>query len=476
MTTAEKETDSQEERQEKQPETEEKKPETQWHHLVTVHELEGLKRRLDIVYDSEAVQMAFDKATTAIGRQANIKGFRRGRAPRAVVENFCRDDIRKGASSLLSQEGYLHAVYENSLAPMSKPDVKNAMLHMDGTFSCSIFIEVRPDVKLIGYIGLSLQKPEVDEGEIAKQLLDGLREKFTRMEDTSESAPGSMVTVDYRVYIGEDVLADMKGQTFMISPEGGSPLGENLNGMTVGETRDDKMTLPEDFASHGGEEADVRIELKQAQCPVKPSDEELAVAAAVEDDTIGSYDVLMTRVKQHATLEASKRIRQQLESQVVERLLKTHEFEVPVQWVDDEVKYLITQMNVQNPDEQVQTALRELAEKNVRRTFIMDAIYDAEKQLYVQPEEIKHFIAAEAARLGMPEIALRRRIIKQNMMDQIGGAVKNKKIMDFLIAGAHVGEGDQQGKASVAVEEILPPTDDPGDKEEEPLIIVPPAD
>jgi trigger factor len=480
MTTPEEEvkTDSQQEEQQQQEVREEKKEEPQekqWHHLATVHDLGGLRRRLDITYDSEAVQMAFDKATTAIGRQVTIKGFRRGRAPKAVVENFCRDEIRKGASSLLSQEGYLHAVYENNLSPMSKPDVKDAMFHMDGTFSCSVFIEVRPDVKPAGYIGLKLDRPEVDQEAIAERLLEGLKEKFTRMEDGTEAAPGSMVTVDYRVSAGDDVLTDMKGQAFMIAPDGGSPLGKDLTGMAVGDVRDDKMTLPDDLEAHGGEEASVRIELKRVQNPVRPSDEELAVAAAGEDSTIGSYDDLMGKVRQHAAFEASKQIRQKLEAQVVEQLLDMHEFEVPEQWINDEVTYLMSQMNVQNPDEQVQKAMRDLAEKNVRRTFIMDAIYDAERQLHVQPEDIKQFIAAEAARLGIPEIALRRKIIKQNMMEQVAGSLKNRKIMDFLIAGAHIGTDDQQ-EAGAAVEEILPPTDDTDDKEEEPLIIVPPAD
>jgi trigger factor len=440
-----------------------------------VNELEGLKRRIDIVYDAEAVQMAFDKATEVIGRQAIIKGFRRGRAPKAVVQNFCRDDIRKGASSLLSQEGYLHAVYENSLAPMSKPDVKDAMFHMDGTFSCSIFVEVRPEIKLSGYIGLQLKKPGVDQEAIVDQLIGGLREKHARMEDRDAAEPGAMVTVDYRVFIGDDVLTDMQSQSFMIMPDGGSPIGPELVGMKVGDVRSDKMTVPEDFGRHGGEEADVRIELKGAQIPVKPTDEELAEAAMAEDETIGSFDDLLNRARQHAAAEAAKRIRQGLEMQVVERLLDLHAFEVPEQWVQDEINYLMSQMNVRNADEQVQKAVRELAEKNVRRTFIMDAVYDAEKQLQVSPEDIKRFIAAEAARLGMPEIALRRKIIKQNMMDSIAGSVKNAKIMDFLIAGAHIDEGDQE-QAGSAVEEILPPQDDAGEEEEETIIIAPPVD
>lgn len=445
----------------------------QWHHMAIVHSLEGLKRRIDVTYDTEAVGMAFSKAAEAVGQQVTIKGFRRGRAPKAMVESFCRKEIEQAASSMLSQEGYLHAVFENKLSPMSKPDVKDAKFHTDGTFTCSIFVEVRPDISLAGYIGLELEHPAVDEEAIIGQLVEGLREKYTRLESRETAEPEAMATVDYQVSVDGQVITEMESQAFMIMADGGSPLGTGLNGMAVGETREDTMALPADFGEHAGKEADVRITLRDVKMPVRPSDEELVEAASAEDPSISSMANLREKASHHAKAEVVRQIRQSLESQVVQKLLALHDFEVPQQWVDDEARYLLAQMKVQKPDEQVMNAVGDIALKNVKRTFIMEAIYEAEKQqLEVKPEELQKFITQEAARLGMPELALKRRIVKQNMMDSVVGALRNRKIMHFLIANANVTGMPQQQQPQVT--EIVPPADEPA--QERMVEILPPQD
>jgi trigger factor len=348
--------------------------------------------------------------------------------------------------------------------------VRDAMFHADGTFSCSIFVEVRPDIQLAGYVGLELAKPPIDEEAIAVQLVDGLRDRYSRMEDRDQAEPGAMATVDYRVAVGDKVLADMESQAFMIMPDGGSPLGSILSGMAVGEVREDKITLSPDFGEHAGQEADIRVALKSARVPVRLSDDELVEAARKDDGTIQGFEDLMERARKHAGQEAARRVRQSLEAQVVDRLLDLHDFEVPQQWVEDETLYLLSQLKVAKPDGQIMKAVREMALKNVRRTFIMDAIYDAEQQLAVAPEELKKFLESEAARLGIPEITLRKKIIKQNMMDSVVGSIKNRKIMDFLIANAVLAEERPEGGQAI---EILPPQEA---VEEEVIEILPPQD
>ena len=65
----------------------------QWHHVVTVEELGGLKRKVGVTYDAVAVKMAFDKASEGVSKKVMINGFRRGKAPRGLVERFCAKEI-----------------------------------------------------------------------------------------------------------------------------------------------------------------------------------------------------------------------------------------------------------------------------------------------------------------------------------------------------------------------------------------------
>ena len=116
----------------------------EWHHIVTIEELEGLKRKIQVTYDEEAVTMAFNKSCDIVAKQVQIKGFRKGKAPKQMVELQFHDKIKEVAGSLLSQEGFLHACFEHKITPLEEPVVENINFLFDGTFTCDIFVEIKP--------------------------------------------------------------------------------------------------------------------------------------------------------------------------------------------------------------------------------------------------------------------------------------------------------------------------------------------
>ena len=69
----------------------------EWHHVVTTENLGGLNRKIRIVYDTVGVKMGFDKACEYIGQNVQIKGFRKGKAPKALVQTYCQDKISEVA-------------------------------------------------------------------------------------------------------------------------------------------------------------------------------------------------------------------------------------------------------------------------------------------------------------------------------------------------------------------------------------------
>jgi len=122
--------------------------EQQWHHVAKVENLGDLRRRINVTYDAEAVKMAMDKATDLVGKKTAVKGFRRGKAPGRLVRAFCSKEIEATAKTMLTQEGYLHALFENKLQSLTEPDVDRAEFNRDGTFECSIEVDVRPKIEL----------------------------------------------------------------------------------------------------------------------------------------------------------------------------------------------------------------------------------------------------------------------------------------------------------------------------------------
>lgn len=412
----------------------------QWHHVVTIEDLGGLKRKVGVTYDSEAVKMAFDKASQAVGKRVMINGFRRGKAPRALVERFCAKEIETAASSMLAQEGYLHAVYEHKLAALSEPKVENTKFNTDGTFACEILVEVRPTIAPAGYIGLRLSRPPSDPTAAMERIMGELKSRFAKFEERDKATAGMTVVVDYSVSVDGLEIMNHSGVPFTVSENGQIPLGgAQIAQLGVDSEALSRLTLPADFKDHGGKEADVRIVVRKVLESVPPTDEELAVR-----NGLGSAEELARNVRQHANMEVGQQVRQALEAQAVDLLLGTHQFDVPADWVEKESQYLVKQLGISGEmDDSTRNAVRELSERNVKRSFMLDAIYDAEPGLRVKAEEIEAILDQESGRQGMPKTQLKRALLKQGMMNSVIELVKGKKIMDFLISNAEIQTGGE---------------------------------
>lgn len=407
----------------------------EWHHVVTMEDLGGLKRKLNVVYDTTAVQMALDKSCELIGKRVQIKGYRRGKAPKPLVESYCREEIEKSASSLLTQEGFLHACFEQKIQPLGEPKTENAEFHIDGTFSCDITLDIKPTIEATGYIGLQLTKPKIDREELLNKILDEAKTEHAVEKPLEEVKIGSVVSLDFTV-VGEDgeQITDGKDHHFMVNEGQEPPFGENLVGKAVGENFTESVTLPEAMEEHGGKPASVNITVKNVFEKVPPKDEEL-----VKSMQAPSYDELMEAFKKRAEYEASMKESQAVEEEVVNKLLELHTFDAPVEWVNDEEKYMFAQLGLQGDvDENIKGHIRQMAERNVKRTFVLEAVYDAEPGLKITPEEFEAWLEKEAEHKQISPAVLKKDLKEQNMLDGVMGLIKHRKVMDFIVSQAQI--------------------------------------
>jgi len=405
----------------------------EWHHVATVEELEGLNRKIHITFDTDAVKMAFDKAAASVSKKTSIKGFRRGRAPKALVETYCKEDIEKAASSMLSQEGYLHACYENKFHALNEPKVDDAEFHIDGTFSCDITLEIKPSIAPTGYVGLQLEKETVDRDQIIEAYVtDAKRQHVTEVE-ADIVALESIVSVTFSVQVGEEVISSGDDHKFEIRAGQEPPFGENLVGRKAGDSLIEKITLPEQLKEHAGVEADVHVAINSIITVTDPTDEEF-----VERMQAPSLEDLMKVFKERAEQEASKKEQESLKEIIVDKLLDLHAFEVPLSWVDDEEKYMLAQLNMESPDAQILEHIKKMAVRNVKRTFILDAVYDAEPGIRVTQEEFDGLLEKEAELKGVSKLILQKKLREEGMLDAVFGILKHKKVMDMILSQAHI--------------------------------------
>lgn len=422
--------------------------ENKLNHVITTEDLGNLKTKIHVVYDSDGVDVAFDKATQIVRENSTIKGFRKGKAPVQLVKNHYEDEIRKTASSLLESEGYLHGCYENKLQVINAPKVENSNFNIDGTFTCDIIVDVKPKIEPNGYVGLQLTRIKVDKDKIRDNIENEQRTEHMKQVSLESAELGSFVKVDYVVNCEGKQISNGEDQTFIVREGQEPPFGENLVGKVVNEKFVENIVLPEEVKD-GGKPAEVKITIKEVFNKVLPTNEEL-----VEAMKAPSYEELMKAFDKRAEYVVKEQQAQSIEEEVITKLLELHTFDVPTEWIDDEEKYLYHQFGFQGDiDISIRKHIREMAERNVKRTFMLEAIYDAEPGLKVEKEEFDAFIEKEALSKQVEPSVLLKDLKKNNMLDGVFGLIKHRKVLNFIVSQANIVD-EVENEVSESIEDF----------------------
>lgn len=418
--------------------------EEKWNHVITVEDLEGLKKKISVLYDQEGVENARKEVVKLVAKKVKINGYRQGKAPIPLVERNCVEQINVSTKALLCQRGYFHACNENRLVALKEPEFKDAEINLDGKFTCDIFVEVRPTITPTGYLGLVLEKPEINVDALYKVMFNELQNKNVNLEDCEEIEDGCLVEMDFDVYKEGKTLTSGKGNTFRIKKSQPEPFGENLFGFKCGEATS-KIKLPDNFKEFGGQEAEMKMLIRKISKPVLPNEEELAAKLNM------SVEELKKNITAEAQRSALTKQSQVLEEKAVDKLLELHSFDIPRDWVEDEAKYLSNNLRADVNEQEVKDTIFAIAERNVRRTFILDAIYENEPKLQITNEDLNQFVEAEAQSRSVSKEQVVEAIKKQE--NEVLSFIKNRKIMSFILENATIEnkENDNEQQSSSGI-------------------------
>jgi len=151
-----------------------------WHHVVTIDDLGGLKRKINVIFDNVGTKDALNKAISTINKSYVVKGFRKGKAPANVIMGMYKKAVEDIAKDFLANDGFLRACTEQKLIPMTVPKIDNFNFKLDGSFVCEILIDQKPTINPVGYVGMQLTKPDLNKQEIVDNILSDYRSKHSK--------------------------------------------------------------------------------------------------------------------------------------------------------------------------------------------------------------------------------------------------------------------------------------------------------
>ena len=428
-------------------------------------DLSQTRKEIKIEVEPEVVREAFDRISAQYAKQANVPGFRRGRAPRSVVANRYKSEIRGEVLRELVPDAVSNAIQKHELTAIGEPDIHiepEETLNRIGSGSISfhVNVEVLPRIDLGQYKGVEAVRRvrPVTDADVDR-MIDGFRESSAALQPVEDrpSQLGDIVTASFtgkfvdhpekeEIKV-EDVDVVLGGKN--VQPE----FTENLLGVNADDEKTFTVDYPADFStkSLAGNKVEYVVKVTSVRIKELPElDDEWARSLGDEFDSVASLrSKIRADMEKGAAAEADSRV----SSDVLRKVLAGHDFEAPETLVQQQTHYRLESVMREmyargiNPDHSElnwQSAADEMkvqAEEDVRSSILMERIAEAE-QIGVSNEEIEAEIEAVAAASRQPKEQVRSILTKDGGERSIAHRLRNRKVLELLRVNAKVTEGD----------------------------------
>ncbi len=365
---------------------------------VKVEDVSSVKKVLHVEIPEDTVVRELDNAYKQLKKTAKIKGFRPGKTPRSVLERMFKKDVHNDVSSKLLQDSFVEALKETDLNIVGNPKIDPPQLDEKGPYKYDATVEIKPDIDNIDFKGLTLKKAlyRITDEEMDAQLQmlqKNLAQQIPVTEDRGVTE-NDFVLIDYEGFEdGKPFSETQKTENFIMKVGAGAiskTLDENLIGKNPGEDIEIIVNFPEDHFNQklANHKIAFHVKLKEIREEVLPEiDDEFA-------KKLGPYetlDAVKNAITDNLKQGYDKRVEQELNEQIFQKLIEKTEFEMPESMIEyelngiiDEVEKTLSYYNKSMEDqgltrESLAEKHRETAEKKVRRHLILDKIIDQEE-------------------------------------------------------------------------------------------------
>ncbi len=412
---------------------------------------------LEITVDESRVSEAVARALRRVGARVSIPGFRKGRAPRALLERFVsREAIYDEAIQDFAPEAYEAALSETGLRPVDEPEfdgLSDADLETGDPLVFKVKFTASPEVKLGDYTAIKLDREQREVTDLdVDRTIQNLREQRAEYVPTERATveTDDLVTADIDGYVDGELADSFSAHDVEVVVGSGQlipGLDEKIVGMNVGQPQEFVVSLPE--TSEEGQKVDRDVTFKVSVRDIKAKqlpdlDDDFAKDMGGADTLAGLRDKIMHSLRHRALDEAVM----DLARRALSSLVTTSEVEIPRLMIDreadeelDRLQRRLAEQGLEweqylaakgKSEDEIRGELREAAPGSVKAKLVVDALGEKQELMPTSDEVSMAIYRMSFDTLGDDQARLRKLMLDPDMRRAATDMLVNAKVLAFL--------------------------------------------
>ncbi len=423
---------------------------------VQVEKLEKSMAKLTVEVAAEEFDAALTKAYQKSRSKISMPGFRKGKAPRAMIEKMYGAGIfYEDAANIIIPDAYESAAEESGLEIVAQPEIDVIQMEKGKAFIFTASVAVKPEVILGAYKGLEVEKKtaEVTDEEVDEEI-NRIRETNSRMITVDDRAAqdGDTVLIDFDGYVDGEQFEGGKAENYSLTLGSHSFIDtfeEQLVGKNIGEETEVHVTFPDQYQAEElqGKSALFKVTIKEIKVKELPELDDDFAQDVSECDTLEEYKA-ETRTKLAESKDAA--LKREKEEDIVNQIIENATMDIPEPMVDAQTRQMTQefagrlqsqglsleqymQFTGMNPQKMVEE-LKPQALKRIQSRLVLEAVVAAEN-IEISEEEFNQEIENIASMYNM-EADKFKDMISENEKKQIEMDIAVQKAVDLVVEAA----------------------------------------
>lgn len=435
-----------------------------------VEETSQVKRKINVEIDAEEVTKKINQAYNELSKRSKVKGFRPGKAPRKILEQYYGKEVVNDVKNDLIRESFPKVLEETKLFPLGEPSIEDEVIKPDTIFRYAIFMDVKPKFEIKDYMGISVDKEvsNISE-ETVNKAIEKIRKshaKLISIEEDRGIIEQDRVIINYEGFWEGKPIKNIKGQELMVHVGSGNFYTEvesGIVGLKKGDKKDIQVNFDENFSDNrlAGKLVNfhvVILDIKKEDLPELNDD----FAKALGDDFKSLAD-LRQKVTEEITLQEEKRIDSELKKRLIGKISESVNFELPQALVKSEINNSINSLKhgfAQNgmtmesagiSESKMREELIKPSEQKIKEELVLDAIAQLEA-ITVEEKDITDAFGSLSARTGSNPAVIRQYYESNNLMNSFEAQILTEKTLNHLVKGAIINDATEISKETENLE------------------------